>query len=207
GRTIICTIHQPSARLFDKFDYVYALAEGNCIYRGSVSGVLPFISKISLQCPHYHNPADFLIEVASGEYGNFITAMAQAVNNNLSLDGDQSNHTGKAIELDLVSDSKDQNLNGISVDYQSQGDVVYISKDDTNIDFSSCHQSFLPQKEENFAHYSVPFWTQFYVLFVRTLRSIIRDPTKLFTDINADQIACPYFGWYISRHLVLRYWR
>ncbi|RXG69001.1 ATP-binding cassette sub-family G member 4 [Armadillidium vulgare] len=117
-----------------------------------------------------------VIEVASGEYGNFSTALAQEVNINLSLDGDQCNHRGKAIELDFVSDSKGQNFNGISVDYQSQGDVVYISKDETSIDFSSCNQSFLPQKDENFAHYSVPFWTQFYVLFVRTLRSIIRDP-------------------------------
>ncbi|RXG71535.1 ATP-binding cassette sub-family G member 4 [Armadillidium vulgare] len=194
GRTIICTIHQPSARLFDKFDYVYALAEGNCVYRGSVSGVLPFLSKISLQCPHYYNPADFLIEVASGEYGNSSTALAQEVNSNLSLDGDKYNHTGKAIEQDLVSDSKDQNINGISVGYQSRGDVVYISKDETNLDFSSCHQSFLSQEEENFAHYSVPFWTQFYVLFVRTLRSIIRDPILTLTRLLVNILVGIFVG-------------
>lgn len=61
------------------------------------------------------------------------------------------------------------------MDHQSQGVAVYISKEETNMDFSSCHQSFLSQKEENFVQFSVPFWTQFYVLFVRTIKSILRD--------------------------------
>lgn len=77
GRTIVCTIHQPSAAIYEMFDYVYAMAEGLCIYKGSSTNTLSYLSGIGLNCPEYHNPADYLIEVASGEHGNFTGTLSQ----------------------------------------------------------------------------------------------------------------------------------
>lgn len=60
GRTIVCTIHQPEALVYELFDHVYVLAAGKCVYQGSAENTIYFLQQsIGFQCPQYHNPADF----------------------------------------------------------------------------------------------------------------------------------------------------
>lgn len=41
------------------FDHLYAVADGKCIYQGSIKGLIPYLAESELVCPTYHNPADY----------------------------------------------------------------------------------------------------------------------------------------------------
>ncbi|XP_050573971.1 ATP-binding cassette subfamily G member 4-like isoform X4 [Bombus affinis] len=80
GRTIICSLHTPSASIFAKFDHIYVIAAGQCIYRSTVHNLVPFVRQIGIECPKHYNPADFVIEISAGEYGSeWIGRMINAV--------------------------------------------------------------------------------------------------------------------------------
>jgi len=74
-------VHTPSAKLFAMFDHVYVMAAGQCVFQGSGSDIVPFLCDVGIECPTHYNPADFIIEVSSGEYGDFLEKMVAAIEN------------------------------------------------------------------------------------------------------------------------------
>ncbi|KAG0604531.1 hypothetical protein M758_10G178300 [Ceratodon purpureus] len=61
--TIVCTIHQPQAKIFNLFHYLIILKAGQVIYQGKASEVLHFFEESGFPCPEYTNPADHLLDV------------------------------------------------------------------------------------------------------------------------------------------------
>ena len=45
GKTIICTIHQPSSEIFEQFDRLYLMAEGRLAYTGDLMHAHHFFSR------------------------------------------------------------------------------------------------------------------------------------------------------------------
>ncbi len=65
GKTIICTIHQPSSEIFEMFDKVCFLTEGKLAYIGDQLSAHAFFESQGFKCPDKYNPADFFIKTLS----------------------------------------------------------------------------------------------------------------------------------------------
>ncbi|XP_014274727.1 ATP-binding cassette subfamily G member 4 isoform X1 [Halyomorpha halys] len=100
GRTVICSIHTPSAKLFSLFDNVYIVAQGQCVYQGHGDDIVPFLESLDIHCPKHYNPADFIIDVSSGEYGNHHEKMVRAIDNGKKHRWSKKEEPPKLIRLD-----------------------------------------------------------------------------------------------------------
>ena len=63
GRTVICTIHQPSSQIVEMFDKVLLMAEGRTAFLGEVSAANKFLESCGFPFPAHYNPADHWITV------------------------------------------------------------------------------------------------------------------------------------------------
>ncbi|XP_043799072.1 ABC transporter G family member 3-like [Apis laboriosa] len=65
GRTVLCTIHQPSSDIFSSFDRIILIAEGRVAFSGRIDQAVEFFASEGYECPRKYNPADFLIAIVA----------------------------------------------------------------------------------------------------------------------------------------------
>uniref|UniRef100_A0A2M4DMR8 Putative transporter abc superfamily breast cancer resistance protein n=1 Tax=Anopheles darlingi TaxID=43151 RepID=A0A2M4DMR8_ANODA len=70
GRCVASVIHQPSSELLELFDDVYVVADGRCMFQGSLDELIPTLEEVGFTCPPYYNRADFVLKIASQRHGD-----------------------------------------------------------------------------------------------------------------------------------------
>lgn len=62
---IVCTIHQPSTKVYNGFDKVMILSKGREAFAGDVTDAIPYFDSIGSPCPANTNPAEFFLDLVN----------------------------------------------------------------------------------------------------------------------------------------------
>ncbi|SMN19400.1 similar to Saccharomyces cerevisiae YCR011C ADP1 Putative ATP-dependent permease of the ABC transporter family of proteins [Maudiozyma saulgeensis] len=71
NRTLVLSIHQPRSNIFNLFDKLVLLSNGNMIYSGDTISINEYLLNSGFKCPPNYNVADYLIDITFGSNKKF----------------------------------------------------------------------------------------------------------------------------------------
>eukprot|EP01034_Spumella_vulgaris_P047481 gene47481-biopygen33234 len=172
GRSIVCTIHQPSAVIFDAFESLLLLRRGGqTVYfgelgKGSIDLINYFENLPGVQpIKHGTNPATWMLEVIGAGTGN-----ANATITDFHACYKQS----------AMCEANTTHIDVLCPETEDEGEISAIVRDELDLEsgVEVYHQE--SQKLARHVHpskYNASYWVQFTVLMRRFLLSYWRSPT------------------------------
>ncbi|KAJ1527541.1 hypothetical protein ONE63_007510 [Megalurothrips usitatus] len=101
GKTILCTIHQPSSDLLARFHRIILVADGRIAFIGKPDDALEFFREQGHACPASYNPADFFIRTLACTPGS---EEASRVAVKKLCDRFATSDHARAMEMEVVQD-------------------------------------------------------------------------------------------------------
>ncbi|EAS02340.1 ABC-type transport system protein (macronuclear) [Tetrahymena thermophila SB210] len=126
NKTIVFTIHQPSSDIWNLFDKITLLAEGQFIYQGPREQIINYFSKIGFACPVYNNPADYLMAQMSTSDKSKIQLMISECSKNIIPEIEHemqviyTTHSQPVITQSRIIIDDNQNQNKVGAFYMLQ---------------------------------------------------------------------------------------
>uniref|UniRef100_A0A0P4ZZ43 Protein white n=1 Tax=Daphnia magna TaxID=35525 RepID=A0A0P4ZZ43_9CRUS len=150
GKTVVCTIHQPSSEVFALFDRILLMAEGRTAFLGPASDALSFFSSQGLPCPPNYNPADYYIHTLAIVPGQEIESRKKSKE---ICDSYESSQAGQQI-LEIVKANRSLN-----------------STESQEFELAEVKAKKSPYKASWFAQFRAVLW--------RSVISVLREPVVL----------------------------
>ncbi|CAB9519406.1 Putative white-brown complex homolog protein 30 [Seminavis robusta] len=67
---IVCTIHQPSTKVYNGFDQVMIMSKGREAFAGEAHDAIPYFDRIGAPCPPNTNPAEFFLDLINADFSD-----------------------------------------------------------------------------------------------------------------------------------------
>ncbi|CAB9505533.1 Putative white-brown complex homolog protein 30 [Seminavis robusta] len=67
---IVCTIHQPSTKVYNGFDQLMIMSKGREVFAGDVADSIPYFESIGHPCPPDTNPAEYFLDLANADFSD-----------------------------------------------------------------------------------------------------------------------------------------
>lgn len=67
GRTVVFTIHQPTAACLAQFDDLMLMCQGCVVYHGPMAGAVDYFASVGYNCPATHTPSDYFMTLLQDE--------------------------------------------------------------------------------------------------------------------------------------------
>jgi ABC-type multidrug transport system ATPase subunit/ABC-type multidrug transport system permease subunit len=157
GRTIICTIHQPRSSIFELFDQLLLLSQGNVVYFGPANQAVPYFAAVSLHCPQFTNPADFFIDMVI-ENERIRDGLIQTQEDAPNLVEYYLKSSEYRITTERIRETEKE-MSHVSMDLQARVASAYPSE------------------------FATPLWRQFLLIAERSIRNIRRNPIVTYLQL------------------------
>jgi ABC-type multidrug transport system ATPase subunit len=98
---VVCTIHQPSTKVYNGFDQLMVMSRGRMAYSGDVKDAVQYFAGIGYECPPAMNPAEFFLDLVNSDFTDeaAVTAILDTWEEKRP-DGGSSSHHKKGFEGD-----------------------------------------------------------------------------------------------------------
>ncbi|CCK71844.1 putative ATP-dependent permease ADP1 KNAG_0I00530 [Huiozyma naganishii CBS 8797] len=217
NRTLVLSIHQPRSNIFNLFDKLVLLSDGEMIYSGDAIRVNEFLLNNGYKCPTNYNIADYLIDItfdstnklkakkrkAGGEEGHTLSNMLSPDGNSDS--GIQNEWEHYAVHRDEIrslladdelamGDSEDAaNMLQVQKLHESFRDGPYFGELMQEIklvqDSQGDHMTLIPKSSK-----PATFLQQLSILCSRTFKNIYRNPKLLMANYLLTALLSLFLG-------------
>uniref|UniRef100_A0A9J2PXH0 ABC transporter domain-containing protein n=1 Tax=Ascaris lumbricoides TaxID=6252 RepID=A0A9J2PXH0_ASCLU len=203
GMTVITTIHQPSSQVFTLFDDLCLMACGRVVYQGPADKALNHWRECGFPCPHFYNPADYIISTCGFPCPHFYNPADYIISTLAVAEGKRAECISRIAKIrgEFEKSEYGRMLN-------ANATLVSVAKTNRNLDNGRLHDKCRGIFQWRKTRYAASWWTQFRCIFHRSTLTIIREPILLrvrFIQITIAALICSvvFFQTHIKASTVL----